>query len=69
MTPEEIAALKRLAEAANLMTVPAYSAGWFTVEDLRAEHRMGQEDAAYVAALDPATILRLIAHAEGLPTH
>ena len=61
MTPEEITELKRLAEAS------VEGAGWepwFEVEDIGVYACMERFDAEYIAAADPATILRLIAHVE-----
>ena len=61
MTPEELAELKRLAEAANEDTV-----AWYSEREFQSGFTLWQADAAYAHAADPATILRLIAHIEEL---
>ena len=61
MTPEEIADLKRLAEAANVDSgEPWYGRTWLDINGIY------DQDADFVAAIKPETILRLIAHVEAL---
>ena len=61
MTPEEIADLKRLAEAANVDSgEPWYGRTWLDINGIY------DQDADFVAAIKPETILRLIAHVEEL---
>ena len=64
MTPEEIAELKQLAEEAQK---DVQVNGWYSARAFRDAlvYQAGTPfEAEYLAAADPATILRLIAHVE-----
>ena len=66
MTPEEIAELKQLAEEAQK---DVQVNGWYSARAFRdaLAYQAGTPfEAEYLAAADPATILRLIAHVEEL---
>ena len=62
MTPEEIAELKRLAEASQAVNPVAE---WYSLESCE-DFDVLPVDAVFIATVTPKTILSLIAHAEDL---